>query len=76
MTIVKIVQLLLSLADGIISWGRERQLISAGEDKAIAEMYRRSQEVHAKALAARDAAERDLRDHPERVRDPDPDSRT
>ena len=76
MTIARIIQWLLSLADNLVLWGRERQLISAGEDKAIAEMYRRSHEVHAAAVAARDAVERDLRDHPERVRDLDPDSRT
>lgn len=76
MTLVRIIQLLLSLADGLVSWGRDRQLISAGEDKAIAEMYRKSHERHSQAVAARDAVERDLRDNPERVRDPDPDSRT
>lgn len=76
MTLVRIIQWLLSLADGLVSWGRERQLISAGEDKAIAAMYERSAALHAQAVAARDAAERDLRDHPERVRDTDPDSRT
>lgn len=76
MTLVRIIQLLLSLADGLVSWGRDRQLISAGEDKVIAEIYRRSHEKHAQAILARDAFERDLRSNPERVREPDPDSRS
>lgn len=76
MTIVRIIQLLLSLADGLVKWGRDRQLISLGEDKAIADSYQRAREAQQRAIAARSDYERNLRDHPERVRDPDPDSRT
>lgn len=71
-----LIRALLGLVDNLIGWARESKLIDAGQDKAIVEMYRQSHEKHSRAVAARDALERDLRANPGRVRDPDPDSRT
>lgn len=52
MSIVAVIRLLLSLADSVMGFARERQLLNAGEERAIADQLAKTQ---AKLLAAIDA---------------------
>lgn len=60
MTWLAVLRLLLGLADTVLGYVREKQLIEAGEAKAIAANLKASIDVMEKARKARDAAVADF----------------
>lgn len=60
MTWLTIIQLVLKLADGLVRYAGDRQLLNAGEAKAIAENLSASRDVLDKALRARNTAGADF----------------
>lgn len=53
MTLLKLLRALLGLANTLASYLQERQLIEAGEAKAIAEGYKNAEDAIMRAKAAR-----------------------
>ena len=70
MNILSILRLVLSVADTLVSYARDRQLLSAGEAIYASKVLGRTNELVAKALAAR----RNVKHDATSVRD-DPDNR-
>lgn len=68
MTWLSLVKALLSVAGALLKWAGDRQLIAAGEARAVARDLAHANERLARAIAAR----RGVRDDPDSVhRDPD-----
>jgi hypothetical protein len=76
MTAFKLLTALFSLLDSVTKYFADRELISLGEARALADMHAKAAERVTKALEAREAMERALdSDGGVRVRDWDQDRR-
>jgi hypothetical protein len=75
LTAFKILEALLLLFNKVTDYFHDRELISLGEARVLADMHAKASERVTKALEAREAMERALDANPSRVRDWDQDRR-
>lgn len=75
MTAFSILSALLSLFNKLTDYFHDRELISLGEARVLADMHAKAAERVTKALQAREAVESALSANPARVRDWDQDRR-
>lgn len=71
MTILGLLQALLSLANVVATFMHDRQLLDAGAAKATLAGIRSAQDAVVRATAARDRVSADLQQRPDKLRDDD-----